>query len=42
MSPDGQRFVTVGGPRWESTNTLSVVLDWLDELRQLAPESRPR
>ena len=42
MSPDGQRFVTMLGPTRRPTDTLSVVLDWLDELKQLAPQSRPQ
>jgi serine/threonine-protein kinase len=42
MSPDGQRFVTMRGPQLKNTDELYVVLDWLDELRQLAPESKAK
>ena len=42
MSPDGQRFVTMRGSTRPPTDTLTIVLDWLDELKQLAPASGPR
>jgi serine/threonine-protein kinase len=37
LDPDGSRFVMVGSQDREATAELGVVLNWLDELRRLAP-----